>query len=676
MWESIVNALTVAWTAVSQFFVDAWNACSAFFISVYEFLATYLGSPILAIVTLSIVGLLAILLIIFLIVAIVNPAARRKKRLAALLKRQEEYESLRKNFTEISEEINKINLEIVLTQKQADDTIFNLQEQEKTACAQDYLFLVEHHDKISVSIEKQRVLTELLKQQERGWFHDKTKAESTRQLISTFAKAQNESARAILERTNEANLRKENLVVEIQKITDECSAKREQLVAKRDKLEEQRTAIRTKLDKMTAEGAHKLTIEDAKTMIEEYDRQRKLLEQQAEDERNEAIRRAREAYEAAYRRRVQVEKDMSEIVDHVKEMQKEQAKLKSLALSEFVPVTVTTNSREDEKPDDVNIIIADVNCETVFSPEEKTEEKVEEHVYEVPEVKVVDITTIPEEDVVFIEAFLEEIDDETVLSEEDLENREPLAFEPTEAPASEEIIDEVAISVSELTAQRAEISQETATESASDDTLQEEIVDPNQEQAVEPAEKEIVETATSTETIQEPVSEIEIVAPAKKRPMGKIYDDGIPATPIRKKGKFSKPVTRIVKKATTDTPAQTEEPVKRDAHVKTGYNGKWAIAYQDGKFFARLLASNGGVMLTTPAYSSVNGVKGAIANVKDALATSNVAVSQVKSGKFVYKVLSKNNRAITQSDEYSTKYQCEKALDSAKRFAESAIIVE
>ena len=65
MWDTIVNALSVAWTAVSQFFVTAFNVSVAFCLSVYDFLSSYLGSPILAIVTLSVIGLLAVLLIIF-----------------------------------------------------------------------------------------------------------------------------------------------------------------------------------------------------------------------------------------------------------------------------------------------------------------------------------------------------------------------------------------------------------------------------------------------------------------------------------------------------------------------------------------------------------------------------------------------------------------------------------
>lgn len=674
MWDTIVNALSVAWTAVSQFFVTAFNVSVAFCLSVYDFLSSYLGSPILAIVTLSVIGLLAVLLIIFLIVAIINPEKRKKKKLEKLLKKQQEYDNLRKRFAEISEEINNLSLEIVLTQKHADDAIFNLQEQEKTAIAQDKVFCTEHYDKIKILVEKQRVLLELLKKQQKGWFPNKEKAESTKLLIDQLSREQTESSNAIITRTNDATAREEALIAEVKKITEESHAKRDELVAKRDELEAEKNKIQAKLDKMKLTGSYKLTLEDAKTMSEEFARQRKLEAEAEEFERNEAIRRAREAYEQAYKRRVQVEKDMAEIVDHVKQMQEEQAKVKSLKLSEFVPVTVTTSAREDEKPDDVNIIIADVNCETVFVPEQVEEtQKADERVYSMPEVAVVDISTLPEEDVVFIEAFLDELESEQPLEENDLKEEQS----PTTEPTTAEIVEEKTDVVEETSEQQTQTVAEEVNENIEPQVLEEvaltetidspEIIETEQSAQIEAVEPVIDEVAEN-----ENVEQTEV--PQKKKPTGKIYNDGIPATPIHKKSKFAKPVTRIVKKSSegeevTETPTKAEQPA-----VKVGYSGKWIIVKNEDKSFAKLLASNGGVMIQTPAYSSVQGVLGSIANVKENI--TNAVIAQTKTGKYVYKVISSGKRTIATSDEYSTKYQCEKALESAKRFAISAVVIK
>lgn len=688
MWDTIVNALSVAWTAVSQFFVTAFNVSVAFCLSVYDFLSSYLGSPILAIVTLSVIGLLAVLLIIFLIVAIINPEKRKKKKLEKLLKKQQEYDNLRKRFAEISEEINNLSLEIVLTQKHADDAIFNLQEQEKTAIAQDKVFFTEHYDKIKILVEKQRVLLELLKNQQKGWFPNKEKAESTKLLIDQLSREQTESSNAIITRTNDATAREEALIAEVKKITEESHAKRDELVAKRDELEAEKNKIQAKLDKMKLTGSYKLTLEDAKTMSEEFARQRKLEAEAEEFERNEAIRRAREAYEQAYKRRVQVEKDMAEIVDHVKQMQEEQAKVKSLKLSEFVPVTVTTSAREDEKPDDVNIIIADVNCETVFVPEQVEEtQKADERVYSMPEVAVVDISTLPEEDVVFIEAFLDELESEQPLEENDLKEEQSPTTEPTTEEiepttaktesATVEIVEEKTEVIDENPEQQTQTVAEEVNENIEPQVLEEvaltETIDtPEIIETEQSAQIEVVEPVIDEVAENENVEQTEV--PQKKKPTGKIYNDGIPATPIHKKSKFAKPVTRIVKKSSegeevTETPTKAEQSA-----VKVGYSGKWIIVKNEDKSFAKLLASNGGVMIQTPAYSSVQGVLGSIANVKENIA--NAVIAQTKTGKYVYKVISSSKRTIATSDEYSTKYQCEKALESAKRFAISAVVIK
>ena len=154
---------------------------------------------------------------------------------------------------------------------------------------------------------------------------------------------------------------------------------------------------------------------------------------------------------------------------------------------------------------------------------------------------------------------------------------------------------------------------------------------------------------------------------------------GIPATPINRKSKFQKPKTKLVakdpskKRLTVNEVTPAEKP---EAPVKVGYNGKWLIVNENGRFFARLLASNGGLMLTTPDYAGISGLKNCISSVKKSLAENKVSVLPNRSGKFVFKVLSESGRVILESEQYNSRYQCEKALDSAKRFSETAIITE
>ena len=143
-----------------------------------------------------------------------------------------------------------------------------------------------------------------------------------------------------------------------------------------------------------------------------------------------------------------------------------------------------------------------------------------------------------------------------------------------------------------------------------------------------------------------------------------IHNDGIPATPIHKKSKFSKPVTKIVvKKAPVRDETAEELPAKEEAK-KSAYLGKWKTeTAEDGKMFAKLCASNGGVLLVTPSYTSDIGLR-------------NVAITANKAGKFVFKVSAPSGRTIVTSEQYGARFQCEKALESAKRFAETAVVAE
>ena len=156
-----------------------------------------------------------------------------------------------------------------------------------------------------------------------------------------------------------------------------------------------------------------------------------------------------------------------------------------------------------------------------------------------------------------------------------------------------------------------------------------------------------------------------------------IYNDGIPATPIHKKSKFSKPVTKIVvKKAPVKDETAEELPAKEEAK-KSAYLGKWKTeTAEDGKMFAKLCASNGGVLLVTPSYTSDIGLKNGIASIKKHLAAGNVAITANKAGKFVFKVSAPSGRTIVTSEQYGARFQCEKALESAKRFAETAVVAE
>ncbi len=198
----------------------------------------------------------------------------------------------------------------------------------------------------------------------------------------------------------------------------------------------------------------------------------------------------------------------------------------------------------------------------------------------------------------------------------------------------------------------------------------------------EEAAPETIETVDTVETEPETAGEIEAIDPEVEEEkiirMPKVYyNDGIPATPIHKKSKYSKPVTRLlVKKPAVNENTEAAAPQKEEPR-KSAYLGKWKVEKtDDGKIYAKLRASNGGILLTTPVYTSEIGLKNGIASIKKYLAADNVNITANKNGKFVFRISTPSGRTIVTSDQYGAKFQCEKALDSAKRFAETAVISE
>lgn len=234
------------------------------------------------------------------------------------------------------------------------------------------------------------------------------------------------------------------------------------------------------------------------------------------------------------------------------------------------------------------------------------------------------------------------------------------AAEATKIQAEEEsaaVEDEVAITEDAVTEEPAEETSEEVKAIASEIAAEENIAASNEDS---------VDNADNT------VNDAKIIRLPKI-----IHNDGIPATPIHKKSKFSKPVTKIVvKKAPVRDETAEELPAKEEAK-KSAYLGKWKTeTAEDGKMFAKLCASNGGVLLVTPSYTSDIGLKNGIASIKKHLAAGNVAITANKAGKFVFKVSAPSGRTIVTSEQYGARFQCEKALESAKRFAETAVVTE
>ncbi len=129
--------------------------------------------------------------------------------------------------------------------------------------------------------------------------------------------------------------------------------------------------------------------------------------------------------------------------------------------------------------------------------------------------------------------------------------------------------------------------------------------------------------------------------------------------------------------AASTKPAKVAPLEQKPAQAhKQAYAGKWVIVKgEDGKYYAKLLASNGGVLLKTENYSSLSGVKNGIQTIKKNVDGGNFATSIDKYGHYCFKLFSMSNRLICQSEDYSSKAKCESGITSVKRFAKTDLII-
>lgn len=281
---------------------------------------------------------------------------------------------------------------------------------------------------------------------------------------------------------------------------------------------------------------------------------------------------------------------------------------------------------------------------------------------------------------------------ETAISDEDKKLSEEVIAEVEEAEEAATVSEAGAEAEAEAEATDTAETEETAATEPAETEESIETTEPAEESAgEEPTTSETVEEPTETiaeptpeetpEEIPEEVTEKVATEPANDEKIIRIprdiYNDGIPATPIHKKSKYAKPVTKLlVKKPVVKEEPEQNVQTKEEAR-KSAYLGKWKVEKaEDGKLFAKLRASNGGILLTTPLYTSEIGLKNGINAIKKSLAADNVTVTANKAGKFVFKITAPSGRTIVTSEQYSARFQCEKALDSAKRFAETAVITE
>ena len=115
-------------------------------------------------------------------------------------------------------------------------------------------------------------------------------------------------------------------------------------------------------------------------------------------------------------------------------------------------------------------------------------------------------------------------------------------------------------------------------------------------------------------------------------------------------------------------PAKLPEPDKRK-----GARGKWKVEKtEDGKFSAKLYASNGQLMLATEEVATRKSAETAIESVRRNATQGNFIIDRDKFGRYYYKLRNPQRSVICIGEAYEKLDSCVSAIESVRRFALTA----
>lgn len=686
----------------------------------------------------AIIGVLVVALVACIIVAAIKSGKKRKIRIRKYIENEEKAISLRKRLRGVNEDISRIKFDYVSKKNTLNAQLKAINDDYRAEYGRDDSEYLVQSDKLLKTNEKLRDVSLRLKK--KGLKPDDEKALKA-ELADTEAEHDELSEKIVAMREaktardselktkteaveKELALRKENYDADLA----EKNGEKKKIEDDLEKLASSQVKISVKdaeaiLEEFRAadDADREIRLNQAKEDVEraknEY-LEAVELRAQFERERDDAVISAKEDA----KRKLALEKAQAETEAKVGYISAETDQTAQAAQSVQTPVDETAEEKTgtteyvstkevatEEKPETTEEtpgtetvteepVTAEPAEEKTEEPDETAvtetiaEEKAEEPDETATEGTVAEETASAENDA---SVALESL--ETAISDEDKKLSEEVIAEVEEAEESATVSEAEAEAEATDTAK----TEETAATEPAETEESIETTEPAEESAgEEPATGEAAEEPTADEAVEEPTETIaeptteetpeeipeEVTEKVATEPANDekiiriprdIYNDGIPATPIHKKSKYAKPVTKLlVKKPVVKEEPEQNVQTKEEAR-KSAYLGKWKVEKtEDGKLFAKLRASNGGILLTTPLYTSEIGLKNGITAIKKSLAADNVTVTANKAGKFVFKITAPSGRTIVTSEQYAARFQCEKALDSAKRFAETAVITE
>ncbi len=104
--------------------------------------------------------------------------------------------------------------------------------------------------------------------------------------------------------------------------------------------------------------------------------------------------------------------------------------------------------------------------------------------------------------------------------------------------------------------------------------------------------------------------------------------------------------------------------------------GKYEIYEQDGMYYIKLKANNAQVLFISQGYSSKAGAKSGLETIKKAISEERFTVAKDKQNRYQFNLYSSTNQLILTGETYPAKASCVSAINSVRKFAAKAKIVE
>ena len=113
---------------------------------------------------------------------------------------------------------------------------------------------------------------------------------------------------------------------------------------------------------------------------------------------------------------------------------------------------------------------------------------------------------------------------------------------------------------------------------------------------------------------------------------------------------------------------------KDDAKVNknSAYSGKWVVTDVEDMFIAQLFASNGELLLSSEAYTTVASAKSAIETITSNGIDGNFIIDVDKKGRYFFKLRNAQKSTLCVGETYSQLAKCQSAIDSVRRFLKTA----